>query len=546
MTGSITHKKTDNIPAWLQADLDAQIALGNYPVGTTIADIVLSTDWNDTHTFNLTTADITASTDKNYVTDAQKTVIQNTSGTNTGDQTSVSGNAGTATKLATARSINGTSFDGSADITVTAAAGTVTGSTLNSGVTASSLTSVGTLASLTVTNPISGSVTGNAATVTTNANLTGAVTSSGNSTSLGSFTSSQLAGALADETGSGAAVFAISPALSGTPTSTTQTPGDNSTKIATTAYVAAALLGQDFKEACKYASTAALPSIVYNNGSSGVGATLTGVALAAISLDSSSPSVNDRVLIKNQVSSFQNGIYIVTATGSGIAVFVLTRAVDFNQSNEIDTGDSIFITSGSTLSTTTWAVNSADAPVIGTDAITFAQTAGQGSFTAGNGIAITGVSIAIDTSVTVDKTTSQTLTNKTLTSPTLTAPALGTPASGNLINCTIPRTISCTFDGGGVAPTAGKTAQVTLPFGGTISKWYISGDVSGSCVVDLKRSGSSIVGGSGNPPTLTSATSANAAPASWTSAVFSVGDIITFSLTSATTVTNINVIISFQ
>jgi len=55
--------------------------------------------------------------------------------------------------------------------------------------------------------------TGNAATVTTNANLTGAVTSVGNATSLGSFTSAQLATALTDETGSGAAVFATSPTL---------------------------------------------------------------------------------------------------------------------------------------------------------------------------------------------------------------------------------------------------------------------------------------------------------------------------------------------
>lgn len=50
-------------------------------------------------------------------------------------------------------------------------------------------------------------------TTVTNANLTGAVTSVGNTTSLGSFTSANLAGALTDETGSGAAVFATSPTL---------------------------------------------------------------------------------------------------------------------------------------------------------------------------------------------------------------------------------------------------------------------------------------------------------------------------------------------
>ena len=64
----------------------------------------------------------------------------------------LTGNASTATALATARAINGVNFDGTADITVTAAAGTLSGNTLASGVTASSLTSVGTLTSLDITN----------------------------------------------------------------------------------------------------------------------------------------------------------------------------------------------------------------------------------------------------------------------------------------------------------------------------------------------------------------------------------------------------------
>lgn len=57
----------------------------------------------------------------------------------------VTGNAGTATALQTARTINGTSFNGTANITVTAAAGTLTGTTLNPTVVTSSLTSVGTI-----------------------------------------------------------------------------------------------------------------------------------------------------------------------------------------------------------------------------------------------------------------------------------------------------------------------------------------------------------------------------------------------------------------
>ena len=66
-------------------------------------------------------------------------------------------------------------------------------------------------------------ISGNAATVTTNANLTGHITSTGNAAVLGSFTSAQLAAALTDETGTGLAVFNTSPTLVtpalGTPTS---------------------------------------------------------------------------------------------------------------------------------------------------------------------------------------------------------------------------------------------------------------------------------------------------------------------------------------
>lgn len=77
----------------------------------------------------------------------------------------LSGNATTATTLATARAINGVNFDGSAAITVTAAAGTLTGTTLNSTVVTSSLTSVGTLNGLTTI--LSDSGTNTAATVVT-------------------------------------------------------------------------------------------------------------------------------------------------------------------------------------------------------------------------------------------------------------------------------------------------------------------------------------------------------------------------------------------
>jgi hypothetical protein len=81
---------------------------------------------------------------------AAGTMTGNVTGNVSGSSGSTTGNASTATALQTARNINGVAFNGTADITVTAAAGTLTGTTLASGVTASSLTSVGTLGTLTV------------------------------------------------------------------------------------------------------------------------------------------------------------------------------------------------------------------------------------------------------------------------------------------------------------------------------------------------------------------------------------------------------------
>lgn len=263
--------------------------------------------------------------------------------------------------------------------------------------------------------------------------------------------------------GTGAVVRATSPTITtaalGSSTATTQTPADNSTKLATTAYVDAAVLGQNFKEAAKYATTGALPASTYNNGASGVGATLTEVGLGAVTVDGSTPSVGDRILVKNQASTFQNGIYTVTIVGNAGVAFVLTRSTDTNQTSEYRTGDSVFVTNGTANSSTTWAYTGIDTPVMGTDAITYAQTAGQGTVTSGNGITVTGLSVAIDTSVTVDKTTVQTLTNKTLTSPTLTTPSLGV-ATATSINGNTFTTGTYTLTG-----QAGKT----LTFNGSIT-----------------------------------------------------------------------------
>ena len=110
-------------------------------------------------------------------------------------------------------------------------------------------------------------------------------------------------------------------------------------------------------------------------------------------------------------------------------------------------------------------------------------------------------------------------------------------------------TIGATFSGSGGVIQTGYGAAITVPFNMTITNWQVvstntSGLLSGSIVIDVVRSGSSIVGGSGNKPTLSSASSANAAVSSWTSTTLSAGDIILFNVTSATTVQSVTLTIT--
>jgi hypothetical protein len=107
---------------------------------------------------------------------------------------------------------------------------------------------------------------------------------------------------------------------------------------------------------CYAATTANLPTINYNNGLSGIGATITNNAstLSAFSIDGVTPPLNSRILIKNQTTTFQNGIYILTATGNGSTPWILTRSTDYNKPGQINKGDLIVIQNGTVNGTVTF------------------------------------------------------------------------------------------------------------------------------------------------------------------------------------------------
>jgi hypothetical protein len=130
------------------------------------------------------------------------------------------------------------------------------------------------------------------------------------------------------------------------------------------------LQGLSLEKTCVYASTANL-IVTYNNGTSGVGATLTNAGpLVPFFVDGNLPSLNTRILIKDQINTFQNGIYTVTTVGSTSTAWVLTRAVDFDTISEIQEGDAVYVSSGFDNANTNWLQDST-VIVIGTSPITF-------------------------------------------------------------------------------------------------------------------------------------------------------------------------------
>ncbi len=109
---------------------------------------------------------------------------------------------------------------------------------------------------------------------------------------------------------------------------------------------------------------------------SGVGATLTNSGTqAAISIDGVSLAANDRLLVKNQATAAQNGIYKVTTVGSGSTNWVLTRTTDFNTAADTGVVEGAFtiIEEGTSNAGTFWIETGAGPFTIGTTAITFTQ-----------------------------------------------------------------------------------------------------------------------------------------------------------------------------
>lgn len=172
--------------------------------------------------------------------------------------------------------------------------------------------------------------------------------------------------------------------------------------LANKSYVDSIAAGLDTKAAVNLATTVNITS-TYNNGTSGVGATLVGSP--ALSIDGVLITAGDRILVKNQTNTFENGIYDVTTAG---ASWVLTRSSDFDGDigTEVNGGEYTFVMSGTTYADTGWVVSSPNGvdATIGTTGILWTQFSSAGLILAGAGLTKTGNTIdfvAGDVSLTV-------------------------------------------------------------------------------------------------------------------------------------------------
>ena len=163
--------------------------------------------------------------------------------------------------------------------------------------------------------------------------------------------------------------------------------------LATKQYVDAVAEGLHIHASCAAATPGTLASITggtvtYNNGTAGVGANLT-LSVALTVLDGYTLLNGNRVLVKNEATQANNGIYTWATGGT-----VLTRATDFDTAAEMASGDFTFISNGTLYASTGW-VQTDPVTVVGTSPVTWSQFSGSGTYTAGTGLTLTGTQFSI-------------------------------------------------------------------------------------------------------------------------------------------------------
>lgn len=173
---------------------------------------------------------------------------------------------------------------------------------------------------------------------------------------------------------------------------------DNS--LANKMYVDQVAQGLDTKPSCKLGTTENLTA-TYSNGSAGVGATLTNSGTQAVLvLDSTAANLGDRILVKDQTTRTQNGIYSVTSVGGVSSNWVLTRSTPEDQPAELSGGAFVFVEEGVLNANNGYTFTHTGAPTFGTTNLDVSQFSGAGQINAGDALTKDGnrLDVAVDDS----------------------------------------------------------------------------------------------------------------------------------------------------
>ena len=394
LTGNVTGNVTGDVTGDLTGDVTGNVT-GDVTGTSSIATTITVADTTDTScnvglyesatgnlapksdaglTYNAGTGTLTATAIASALTgnvtgnvtgDLTGDVTGNVTGNTSGSSGSCTGNAATATALATGRTIGMTgdvvwtssSFTGSGNVTATAAIQSDVVGATELGVTAGTATASKAL----VVDASKDIDLGTGDLTATNVTGTLQTASQGNITAVGDLNGLTVAATQTISMGSNRVTGVADPT--------------SDQDAATKAYVDAVKTGLDVKDSVRAATTASgtLSSAFANTS------TLDGVTLAT----------GDRILLKDQSTGAENGIYTVNASGAP------TRATDFDEDAEVTGGAFTFVEEGTTNADSGFVLSTNGSITVGTTSIAFSQFSGAGQITAGSGATKSGNTINV-------------------------------------------------------------------------------------------------------------------------------------------------------
>ncbi len=306
--------------------------------------------------------------------------------------------------------------------------------------------------------------------------------------------------------GSGASpAFSATPSVTSLTISGTPSAGTDATNVT---YVTNAITAVNPATSVVAATTANL-NANYLNGVGGIGASLTNAgALVAFTIDGQTPTLNQRVLVKNQASTFQNGVYTVATLGTGAVAWILIRSLDYDAPSDINNTGVINVLNGTANALTGWLINST-VTTVGTDAITYTQYNAAPISVTQHAVLIGGVSNAVvSTAVGATGTVLQGNTGADPTYSTATYPSIAT-GTGTLLRA----------DG-----TNWVATTSTYPNTNAINTLLYASSANVMSALATANNGVHVTGTTGIPSVLAAGTSGallqSGAPAAWTTATY--------------------------